>query len=163
MRVLVSLIRKSGDQSLQANVPRSVVQLETKVVWQDVENLINEVLVVLWLDLPVLVLVLKVSQLSYQRWLVVKETDGDVESSEKSLRVSLELWRVNVVSIDASEVGLGLRMIAEHISEEFHSELDTVVTFTERFRPLVLDLETFQWTAFISGHVGQTYRENDSQ
>jgi len=158
LRVLVSLGRKSSDQSLQANAPRSVVQLETEVAGQDVENLIDKVLVVLCLDVPVLVLVLKVSQLSYQGWLVVKETDGDVKSSEKSLRVSLELWRVNVVSVDASEVGLGLRVIVEQVSEEFHSELDTMVTFTERFRPLVLDLETFQWTAFVSGNVSQTYR-----
>jgi len=82
------------------------------------ENLLDRIRalyyrVVLWLDVPASVRSLEVGDLSGQRGLVVKEADQDIESTKKSISVSLELWRVDVVSIYAVEQGPGIRTVGK--------------------------------------------------
>jgi len=69
--------------------------------------------VVLWLDVPLFVRSLEVGDRNFQRGLVIKETDQDIESTKNSQTVSLKLWRVDVVSVHTVEIGPGLRVVAE--------------------------------------------------
>jgi hypothetical protein len=68
---------------------------------------------VLSTDLPLLVLVLKVVELSSQSFLIIQKTNGHVQTSQDAFSVSFELRRVDIGSVDAGEQATSIRVILE--------------------------------------------------
>lgn len=80
-----------GDQ-VEAGLPCLLVPATTELSWQDMaESSSENVIVVVW-NVPVGVLLSKTFKLSLEGFRLVKELDGNVESSEDTTGVSLELW-----------------------------------------------------------------------
>jgi len=133
------------------------------MVSKNIKQMIEEPLEVFRLKVSLCMLAFEMGQLSFQRGLVIEEGYGHVQTTQHALRVGLELWRVDVLTVNSGEDAPDFRMVVNDASPEIKSKFNTVMRMSEGFRPLKLHLQCLQRAAICAdaGSEGQQQNSYD--
>lgn len=136
-----SLRLDAVSDDMEAGVPCSVVEVRAQIIRQHFKQFFNKHVEVFCGDIGVIsVLSLEMTQLRSECVWIVHQRDTAIKTSQNSLRVSLEVRGVRVVTVNSREQRSGLWVVVEHLVPDFETEDDTLMSVAVRLVPLVLDL-----------------------
>lgn len=154
-RVVVAIVGlmtlNTGGQHVEALSPGGLVPAATQLSGKNVSKSRTEDREVIVWDVSAVMLFLEMVQLGLECLGLVKQVHQDVETSQHSLGVRLELARVGVVATDTAEQLPGLGSLSEDCPPQSLSEVLTVMSSAVCAAPLTLDLQTGQRVAVSAG------------